>query len=144
MKREGTIGALCKPAVQRGGMCQRFLHANAAQCSQKWQCLACASMQLPGESIVKKTNTWKSGIFLNHYSKRTTEYVTTHKAVKNGWKFKITSIENQLFVTLSLTWINKMPLLVPLTINDTYTAYVFKIIIQANKTLFGCKWFWRI
>lgn len=71
--------------------------------SQKWQCLACASMQLPGESIVKKTTTWKSGIFLNHYSKRTTEYVTTHKAVKNGWKFKITSIENQLFVTLSLT-----------------------------------------
>lgn len=103
MKREGTIGALCKPAVQRGGMCQRFLHANAAQCSQKWQCLACASMQLPEESIVKKTTTCKSGIFLNHYGKRTTEYVTLHKAVKNGWKLKITSTENQLFLTLSLT-----------------------------------------
>lgn len=32
-----------------------------------------------------------------------------------------------------------MPLLVSLTINDNYIAYVFKIIIQTNKTLFGCK-----
>lgn len=93
------MGALCMPAVQRGGMCQCFLHANAAQCPQKWQCLACASMQLPGESIVKKTTTCKSGIFLNHCGKRTTEYVTSHKAVRNGWKLEITSNENQLFLT---------------------------------------------
>lgn len=118
MKREGTIGALCMPAVQRGGMCQCFLHANAAQCSQKWQCLACVSMQLPGESIVKKTTTCKSGIFLNHYGKRTTEYVTSHKAVKNGWKLKITSIENQLLLTLTPNWIY-MPLLVSPTTNDS-------------------------
>lgn len=139
MKRERTIGALCMPAVQRGGMCQHFLHANAAQCLQKWQCLACASMQLPGQSIVKKTTTCKSGIFLNRYAKRTIEYVTSHKAVENGWKLEITSIENQLFLTQFLTWIYKMPLLVSLTINDIYTAYDFKIIIQANKTLFGCR-----
>lgn len=88
---------------------------------------------------VKKTTTCKSGIFLNHYGKRTTEYVTSHKAVKNGWKLKITSIENLLFLTLSYTWIYKMPLLVSVAITDIYTAYVFKKIMQANKTLFGCK-----
>lgn len=139
MKRERTIGALCMPAVQRGGMCQCFLHANAAQCLKKWQGLTCASMQLPEESIVKKITTCKCGIVLDHYGKRTTEYVTSHKAVKNGWKLKTTSTENRLFPTLSLTWIYKMSLLVSLTINDIYTAYVFNIIIQANKTSFGCE-----
>lgn len=62
-------------AAQKGGICQPFLHANAAQCSLPWQPLPCAFMQQLEESIVKKTTTCRSGIFLKHYSKRTTEYV---------------------------------------------------------------------
>lgn len=51
------------------------LHANAAQCSQKQQSLACVSMQQLEQLIGKKTATCKSGIFLKHYGKRTTEDV---------------------------------------------------------------------
>lgn len=38
MKRDGTMRALGVPA-QRDAYASFFLHANAAQCSQKWQAL---------------------------------------------------------------------------------------------------------
>lgn len=66
MKRDRTMHALGVPA-QREAYASFFVHANAAQCSQKWQSLACVFMQQLEQSVDKKNATCRSGIFLKHY-----------------------------------------------------------------------------
>lgn len=142
MKREGTIHASWMPAQQRKEVyASLFLHANAAQCSQKRQSLARVFMQQLEQTDSQESHHLQEWYFLEALWQKDYRVCLPHgKAVKNGWKFKITSTENQLFLTLSQIWIYKMPLLASPAINDIYIGYVFKINIHANKILIGCKY----